>query len=96
LRPAPDVFLIPPSSPPTPSRRQDASFIYETLAESCVRTNLRRFEARDYLFRAALCLMGAEMPEPELDEDKEDDEEELGYAIIAASEEKYHNIVWKV
>jgi hypothetical protein len=61
-----------------------------------VRTNLRRFEARDYLFRAALCLMGAEMPEPELDEDKEDDEEELGYAIIAASEEKYHNIVWKV
>lgn len=75
---------------------EDAAFIYETLADSCVRTNLRRFQARDYLFKAALCLIGTEMPEIEVDEDKEDDKEELGLAIIDATEEKYNIIVYKV
>ena len=75
---------------------EDASFIFETLAESCMRTNLRRFQARDYLFKSILCLIGIPMPDPEVEEDKEDDEDELAAAIIVATEEKYHNIIWKV
>jgi hypothetical protein len=71
---------------------EEASMIYEKIAGSCVRTNLRRFHARDYLFRAILCLAAAPLPTPQAEEDSD----ELDQETAENAEEKYSAVIWKV
>ncbi len=37
---------------------QEASNIYKVIAASCVNTNLRRFNARDFILKSLLCILG--------------------------------------
>ena len=48
---------------------EEARFLFEKLAASAVKTNLRRFNARDYLFKAFICAI-SEMIEISVDEYK--------------------------
>lgn len=74
----------------------EASRIYEAIAESCVRSNLRRFNARDYLLKAILCLFGEQMPDIEADDDDDDDDEAVFKDVNENSDTKYNSIEWKV
>jgi tetratricopeptide (TPR) repeat protein len=75
----------------------EASRIYEAIAESCVRSNLRRFNARDYLLKAIFCLFGEPLPDIEADDDDDDDDDEAVFKEVNEnSETKYNSIEWKV
>lgn len=43
---------------------EEASKLFEMVAKSCVNSNLRRFNTRDYLLKAVLCLFGVPEAKP--------------------------------
>ena len=73
---------------------EEASSIYESIAESCVRSNLRRFNARDYLLKAILCLIGT--PISSIRDNDDDSSAASQHESQVLSEEKYNAIEWKV
>ena len=75
---------------------EEASRIYESIAEASVKSNLRRFNARDFLLRAVLCLVGDPMKDVRAEYDDEDDAVAVYDEIQELSEEKYNAIEWKV
>mmetsp|Transcript_24628 Transcript_24628/g.41061 ORF Transcript_24628/g.41061 Transcript_24628/m.41061 type:complete len:556 (+) Transcript_24628:71-1738(+) len=60
----------------------EASDLYMTIAKSCVNSNLRRFNARDYLLMTILCHLGVPEPAPKKPKKKKNKNKDKESALL--------------
>lgn len=85
---------------------QEASQLFRIVATSCVNTNLRRFNAKDYWFRSLLCILGLPVYDPEKPDGPkpvrgtskivfEDSDEKYTYLLEQSDSIDHVDFMWK-
>lgn len=80
---------------------EGARKLFELVAEGCVNSNLRRFNAREYLLKAALCMLSKAIPPKLLSNGKEDisepkdGNEKYGEIIVQIDEYEKIDYMWR-